>query len=280
MRETSRCLLRSALAAAAIAAGVPSVSSAAPCDRWTEHAGTQLFRDGAGPAYWYVTAHKAVDADGAPNAYHPDDVGQPCRDSGRGLDCPANAGYPGASWWPDVLVADSSDASRAYVRPAGPFAGYFVSKTALADRTKADTDEGKYVDATAVPYVVFPGRFYRLTGTGRLGDLGIAIHLDSGLTAPFIVADIGPSDALLGEASIALFERLGGSNVNARTGAGVPSGNMLYVVFPYERIDEQRPWPASQAEIGARVEELAAQRVSLERIKACAASLPSDARDR
>ena len=59
--------------------------------------GTQIFRQANNLAYAYETNHTAVDADGAPNAYHPDDIG---------LDALANAGYPHTNWWKDVLVPD------------------------------------------------------------------------------------------------------------------------------------------------------------------------------
>lgn len=243
------------------------------CDPWMPYAGTQLYRDGGTGPYWFVTDHKSVDADGAPNAYHPDDVGKPCGASGRGLDCPANAGYPDASWWPDVLVPDPADPTRAYVQPSGTFEGYFVSKTALQDGSREEHDAAKYVDATRIPYLVFPGNFYRLRGTGRLGDVGVAVHVDSGLTSPFIVADIGPSSAALGEASIALFENLGGADVNPRNGVGLPRGEILYVVFPYQRVDERRPWPASPRDIAATTEALTIELGGLERITECAADL-------
>ena len=88
---------------------------------WTDYQGTKLLRHPGDTAYLYAASEVKVDADGAPNAYHPDDVGQDCRTGTfKGLDCPANAGYPNASWWPDVLVADPADDTKAFEQPAGP----------------------------------------------------------------------------------------------------------------------------------------------------------------
>ena len=46
-----------------------------------------------------------IDADGAPNAYHPDNIG---------LDDLKNAGYPNTSWWKNILVPDPQNPNRAY----------------------------------------------------------------------------------------------------------------------------------------------------------------------
>ena len=91
---------------------------------WRTYGGTALLSHPTVPAYVFASRQMAVDADGAPNAYHPDDIG---------LDLLANAGYPNSSWWGSVLVADPSDPRRAYTQPSGEFAGYFVSKTSLQD---------------------------------------------------------------------------------------------------------------------------------------------------
>ena len=216
-------------------------------DYWQTFKATRLLRDAPSGAYCYVTGHSRVDADGAPNAYHPDDAAHPAPPH-RGLDDPRNAGYPGTSWWSSVLARDPAHLSRPFVRTTGPFAGYFVSKTWLAG-PGAETDPAKYVDSTKVPYIVMPGSaFARLAGTGTRGDVGIAWNLTNGRSTAFVIADQGGgSDARLGEGSIALFEALGGSNINARNGSGVAPGNVRFVVFPRSRL--QMPWPTSNARI-------------------------------
>lgn len=180
----------------------------------------------------------AVNADGAPNAYHPSDIG---------LDYLANAGYPNSDWWQDVLVVSQTDPQKAYVQPSGEHQGYFLSKTSLQDKSKSKTDTQRYVDARKIPYFVFPGNFYTMQGTGRLGDLGFAINRATGDKSAFVVADVGPKKASLGEISIALAESLGGVNVDPRTGSGAPRGDILYVIFPYTT--DRLSWPLTEEDI-------------------------------
>ncbi len=220
-----------------------------PYSKWKEYQGVSMLRHSEGTAYIFVTAHVKVDADGAPNAYHPDDIGLHCINGQgfKGLDCPANAGYPSSSWWRNALLPDPSNPNRAFIQPSGEFAGFFVSQTTLKDKRKPDTDPAKYVDAGNIPYIVFPGKFYKMEGTGRMGDLGYAINLQTGAKSPFVVAEIGPSKAELGEMSIALAKALGGTDPNPRTGGGVPQGKILYVVFPKSSNDYQ--WPLSVSDM-------------------------------
>src|SRR5215218_2949592 len=84
------CLLLSPLC------GSPAV--AASCDAAVSqtYRGTQLFRFPNSTAYFYLVNRMSVDADGAPNAYHPRDTG---------LDALANAGFPHGAWR-SILVVD------------------------------------------------------------------------------------------------------------------------------------------------------------------------------
>ena len=240
---------------------LPSMSLADECGSrfWKEYHGTRLYR--LADAYYFMTDHMAVDADGAPNAYHPGDIG---------LDFLANAGYPNQSWWKDVLVADPDDSRRAYIQESGEFKGYFVAKTALTDKTKKETDPARYVDARHIPYLVFPGSFYKMKGTGGLGDIGVAVNIQLEKMAPFVVADIGPSEAKLGEVSINLAERLSGNTVNPRTGTGAPKGDNLYILFPYS--GWQHRWPLSYDEMARLTNWQLAKLGGLEKIIACARS--------
>lgn len=219
----------------------PALSNASDsCDffAWKQYQDIPLLSDVTRAAYIFKTAHKAADADGAPNAYHPNDIG---------LDYLANAGYPKSSWWKDVLVTDPLHPEIAYRQQDGAYKGYYISKTSLQDSGKQVTDTKRYVDASKVPYLVFPGSFYELKGSGMLGDIGYAINLSNGASSPFVVADIGPRDARLGEMSIQLAHSLGGINVNPRNGAGLPDGDILYIVFPYSA--KRQPWPMSAVEL-------------------------------
>jgi len=131
----------------------------AACDAFASYKAVALKRFSDSRTYAYRTTNIAIDADGAPNAYDPKD---------RGIDALANAGFPNGGW-ESVLVADPSNPSTPFVQTSGEFAGFFVSMTTLQDRARAKTDPTRYVDARTVPYVVFPGRFFAMAGTGRRG---------------------------------------------------------------------------------------------------------------
>ncbi len=212
--------------------------------------GTQILRQANNLAYAYETDNKAVDADGAPNCYHPDDIG---------LDALANSGYPNHSWWKDVLVTDPPHPSKPFVQLAGQFKGYFVAMTALRHPGGVATDTATYVDARSVPYVVIPSGFGSLPHVAKSGDVGFATHLPTGKTTAFIVGDAGGgSDAKLGECSIALFVALGGTNPNPRNGSGVPHGTIQYILFPGSRKSGPAIWPRAQSDIDAQVAQLLA----------------------
>jgi hypothetical protein len=161
---------------------------------------------------WFV-AGMAIDADGSPHAYHPED---------RGLDYLANAGKPG-NWW--ALVLD--DRGEPIVQGEDdPAPGYYVSTTSLIDSRYPITDPHRYVDAETVPFVVLPPRL-RKAGA-KLGDLALVIDLDSGARSFAIFADVGPKTGL-GEGSIALASALG---LPANPRRGGKRDGIAYLVWP------------------------------------------------
>ncbi len=213
--------------------------------------GTRIYRQANNLAYAYIADHAAADADGAPNAYHPDDVGKNCiKDSHVGLDCPENAGYPKTSWWKEVLVADPIHSSQALQQTDGPFKGFFVAMTSLRSPAGVRADPSTYVDATRIPYVVIPSGFGALPHVAAQGDVGVATYLDTGKNITFIVGDSGGGgEARLGEASIALYTALGFPNANPRTGAGLPPGKIQYVIFPGSHRKGAALWPRTNEDI-------------------------------
>lgn len=167
-----------------------------------------------------------VDADGAPNAYHPDDIG---------LDYLANAGKPG-DWY--------GIATNAYGIPveqgAGdPAPGYYVSTTALRDPARAATDPRRYVDSTRVPYVSIAHDLLSRPAGVRVGDLAWVTYKDMEWGA--IVADVGPHGKY-GEGSIALADHL--SIPSSPKRGGVDDG-VTWIVFAGQTIG----WPRSNDEI-------------------------------
>ena len=170
-------------------------------------------------AFFFV-ARMAIDADGAPNAYNADDTG---------LDELVNAGHPG-HW--DGILADES--GNPLVQGADdPFPGFYISCTALSDRTKAPHDPSRFVDASKIPYIVLPGELSAQTGA-RLGDFAVVTNLRSGRSSYAIFADIGT----FGEGSVALAANLG-IWPDARNGG--TRGGVVYLVFPGSGNRQPRP---------------------------------------
>lgn len=70
---------------------------------------------------FFFKAGMAINADGAPDAYHPDDIG---------TDALANAGHPG-NWWA-LVTHNGKRSGNPIVQKAGdPNPGYYIAMTAL-----------------------------------------------------------------------------------------------------------------------------------------------------
>ncbi len=158
-----------------------------------EVAGVPVWEILGGRALLVITK-MSIDADGAPNAYHPEDIG---------IDFLSNGGRPG-NWWALVTDNGRKDGIPVVQNSSDSFPGFYISTTSLFDATKSRIDTKRYIDSRFVPYFVLPkGR----SGGARLGDLGVVINLRTNKLSPAIFADIGPSDAI-GEGSIRLAEIL------------------------------------------------------------------------
>src|SRR5437667_2132588 len=132
----------------------------------------------------FYVSKMAIDADGAPNAYHPT--------PGTGLDSVKNAGF-GSSC--DVLVCKvPGKPGKGYVTtPSGPFQGFFVSQSSLEDSTKDRTDHERYVSATHIPYVAVPRSVAKKLKV-QTGDLAYAVNLKNGARPAALSADIGTAN--------------------------------------------------------------------------------------
>ncbi len=170
-----------------------------------QHPGTSAF---------FYESGMTIDADGAPNAYHPDNTG---------LDDLKNAGTPGT--WEGL--AKDADGQPIIQGPNDPFPGYYISATALADRSKPYNDPTRYVDASKIPFVVLPGGMARQLGT-RPGDFATVFNQRNGKMSYAIYGDVGPFDRI-GEGSVALAENLG-IRSDARNGG--TRGGIVFLVFP------------------------------------------------
>jgi hypothetical protein len=184
-----------------------------------------------GNAAFFFDTGMNIDADGAPNAYNA---------ANTGLDDLSNAGEPGN--WGGVIQDDNGNP---YVQgPNDPFPGFFVSCTALSDRTKSRIDPTRYVDASKIPYIVLPGGMARQAGA-RLGDFAIVFNLRSGKSSYAIFADIGT----MGEGSVALARNLG---IDSDARSGGAARGIRFVVFPGSGNGQPRSLEEINAE-GARL---------------------------
>ncbi len=175
---------------------------------------------------WQVNGEKAflykskmaIDADGAPNTYHPV--------SDFGIDDLFNGGTPG-NWWAVVTDTGEPDGLPIFQGPDDPAPGYYVSTTSLMDLTRPVRDPARYVDATKIPFFVLPMAVIK-AGDAHLGDFAVVYNSHNNRLAYAIFADEGPPN-LLGEGSIALANQLK-INPNARNG-GIADG-IVFLVFP------------------------------------------------
>ena len=202
-------------------------------------------------AFFFVSG-MTIDADGAPNAYHPDN---------SGLDDIANAGAPG-HW--DGIITDRSGEPLVQ-GPDDPFPGYYVSCTSLSDRTKARTDPARYVDASKIPYIVLP-RDVAQQGGAQLGDFAVVVNLRNGKSSYAIFADVGT----LGEGSIALADNLG---IWSDARQGGRRGGILYLVFP----GSGNRQPRTVEEISNETDKLLQDWGGAEKLTSCSANQASGA---
>jgi hypothetical protein len=174
---------------------------------------------GDGESAFFYEAGMSINADGAPNAYHPIDTG---------IDFLANAGQPG-NWW--ALSVDG-DGNPFIQGSTDPCPGYYISTTALFDSRCVKQNPRRYVDSTNIPYIVLPGNsdFRKITGV-KLGDFAVVYNTNNEKLAFAIYADVGPKNQI-GEGSIALSYALGNDPlVRSRVRRGIPK-DIVYVVFP------------------------------------------------
>lgn len=167
-----------------------------------------------GTTAFFYESGMTIDADGAPNAYHPNNVG---------LDDLKNAGGPGN--WPGL--AKDANGDPLIQGPDDPFPGYYISMTALADRSKPWNDPARYVDASKIPFIVLPGAMARGLGA-RPGDFAVVFNQRNGKGSYAIFGDVGPSDRI-GEGSIALAENL---DIRSDARNGGARRGIVYLVFP------------------------------------------------
>ena len=197
----------------------PAKAPRIPCKK------TKLFQaqnidtwsDPSAAGVFFYQSGLAIDADGSPRAYH--------RNDRLGLDSLSHAGHRG-NWW--ALVTDNQKTSGTPVvqGTTDPAPGYFVSTTALYDRTNNNPrDPRRYVDAEKIPYVVLHPKALHYA---RLGDFATVVNLKNRKISAAIVADESAANLPVGEGSIALAETLG---VDSSPRHGGQDGRIVFVIY-------------------------------------------------
>jgi Fungal chitosanase of glycosyl hydrolase group 75 len=174
-----------------------------------------------------------IDADGAPKAYHQNDD--------LALDDLANAGSPG-NWW---AIATNEGGEPFIQDNDSPAPGYYVSYTALEDKTKENWDQTKYPDASIMPYVVMPG--HDLFGE-KMGDFCYVVNFANSKSCGAILGDIGP-DNEIGEGSIALADLL---KIPSDPRTGGIDKDVVYIIFP----KTSEGWPVDLDRIQSKASKL------------------------
>ncbi len=173
-----------------------------------------VFKHPSGAVFY--RAKFAIDADGSPRAYGPNDTG---------LDFNENAKNNG-QW---VGVVTDASGKPIIQKASDPYPGLYVSQTSLYDTRYDISDTRRYVDAEKVPYIVLPMALMVLS-KADIGDMAYVFYPATNKGSYAIVADEGP-EGLLGEGSIFLAKTLGIANISPRDG-GLEDAAIQYIVFP------------------------------------------------
>src|SRR5262249_28294413 len=125
-----------------------------------------------------------IDADGAPNAYHPT---EPI----RGLDYIQNARQKDGSYC-GVVTKDKERREPVVQKDTDICPGFLVSPTSLRDTSLHPYVPHGYLDSSKLPYLVLPGDWLRSGNPCALGDFAMVINAKTGRRSGAIVADAGP----------------------------------------------------------------------------------------
>jgi hypothetical protein len=227
----------------------------------------------------------AVNTDGAPNSYHPQDFlgtslainridhGIAIRKTAGGTTTSEKIAafeqWRDSGWrvpagyrinWTNVIAADPS--GNPCVFGSGPHRGYFGSLTALQNGLSGpaagECQAANQLDQRFIPAIVLRGAANPLKGFGaRTGDLVVAINPATGKVVPAVIGDTGDGNRI-GEGSVALNMALLGRTQQPATypdALKLDTGraDMVVAVLP-GTVGFQRVRPYTAANIADRVE--------------------------
>ncbi len=185
--------------------------------------------------------HPALDDDGSPTAYHPNDIGDDRLSSGRdengwfGVVSYSEAKAPTGAVLdlrPEMRGGDGKYPVIQQASNGDPSPGYYVSATSAVIEGYGNHQQSRYYNAKTVPFGALAGRLKR-QGVD-LGDYGLAIRHNQIKCSPFRMLDAGGSGKWsLGEVSRRVITNLGGNP--SRNGNRVNYGNdypTSFLIFP------------------------------------------------
>lgn len=167
------------------------------------------------PTSFLYRAGLMIDADGAPDAYGPDN---------SGTDFTANGGDDsGGEWWGGPTTSDGMPVTQKIYDPKP---GMYVSATSHVNPAYSKDSPYAYIDSNSIPFIVLPSGH---SNGAHLGDVCLVFNQKTSDNCYAIYADVGPSSKI-GEGSIRLAQALK-INANPKTG-GTESRIVAYLVFP------------------------------------------------
>ena len=192
-----------------------------------------------------------VNTDGAPDSYHPDDIGitHICNGVSVGADCVWRAncladfnkakaeGFNGPTKICFFAMATQQNGTPIIQGPNDPKPGYFVSTTALQQPGVDRKTPQAQLDSNRIPFIVIPRHWQQSATPGlKLGDFAVVLRKSTGQMSSAIVGDLGPKRKL-GEGSVALHQALGNDPFRMRFGKrrawqGIGGRDVMYAVFP------------------------------------------------
>ena len=218
----------------------------------------KIFRDHQTNALVF-SSQMQVNTDGAPDSYHPDDIGitHICNGVSVGGSCTWKAncltdfnrakaeGFNGPTKICFFAMATQQTGKPILQGPNDPKPGYFVSTTALQQSGVDKKTPQAQLDSNQIPFIVIPGNWQQSAAPGvKLGDFALVLRKSTRQISFAIVGDLGPKKKL-GEGSVALHMALGNDPFRMRFGKrrawqGIGPRDVLYVIFPNSRTEGQQ----------------------------------------
>lgn len=277
---------------------------------------TPIFASTSGEKAIFFSGDLDVNTDGAARSYHPDDprgrtialnnmgnaITRIFDARGRDITCSPRRGNCFSSFMTvfeaardadydpaghprietDGIIPWRRDAALGRDVPCtiqtGPFAGYFVSQTALLTNRNADIcDQARYLDALSINAVVLPRQADWRSQDVRTdhGDLAVLLDADTGRVAFALIGDTGPRTSI-GEGSVALAAALGGEVLAADATfddiKALKRDRVATVIFPTRDVPRMTDGQFTQADMDQLGQQALDAFGGLQRLRACASN--------